>query len=330
MAKNSYNVKKRFFTTIIFTILSLAAGAERGIHTYVVSQYGQGDFKTIGEAIEAAPDYNEQETRIYITKGRYYEKIIIPESKRYITFIGEDVKNTVLYFDDYTTMQTTNGNKLGTSGTATLNIRAEDFRAENITFANTAGPIAQAVAVLVAGNRAIFENCRFLGYQDTLYTFAKDSKQLYRDCYIEGTVDFIFGAATAFFDHCTINCLRNGYITAAATQKDTPYGYVFKDCIITAEPDICGYVFLGRPWRPYAKTVFIDCTLGRFIAPEGWHNWNNTENERTAFYGEYNSRDCNGVGIDYSKRVKWSRKIQPDEYSIGKVLYDACRPEWYR
>ncbi len=321
---------KSTIITLTLLCLAIAGKAEKGVCTYVVSLNGNGDFKTIQEAVEAIPDYDERETKIFISAGVYHEKVVLPESKKNVLFIGEDKETTILSYDNYATMKNTDGKNIGTAGTATFYIYGDDFKAENMTFENTAGPIAQAVAVFVAGDRTVFQNCIFKGYHGTLYTFGKTSRQLYRNCYIEGCVDFIFGASTAFFDKCQIHCLRSGIITAASTQKEIKYGYVFKECCITAEPDVENKVYLGRPWRHYAKTVFIDCTMGDFIIPCGWNNWKSEEKEKTAFYGEYNSRDYNGKETDLSQRVTWTHAINPHDYSIDKVLSDANKPEWYR
>ena len=184
--------------------------------------------------------------------------------------------------------------------------------------------------MFVSDNGAVFNNCRFKGFQDTLYTYGKQSKQLYKNCYIEGTVDFIFGSSTAYFLNCKIHCLRNGYITAASTPENVKYGYVFRYCTITAEKEVTGGVFLGRPWRPYAKTVFIECTMGKFINSEGWNNWGSTEKEKTVTYGEADSYDFDGNIIDLSKRVAWAKTVNPDDYAIDKVLADNDKPEWYK
>jgi pectinesterase len=196
---------------------------------------------------------------------------------------------------------------------------APDFWAENITFQNSAGPVGQAVAIFVSGDRAVFKNCRFLGFQDTLYTYGKYSRQYYENCYIEGTVDFIFGSSTAVFKDCEIRSKRDAYITAASTPQGRDYGYVFINCKLTADPGV-EKVFLGRPWRPYAQTVFIHCEMGAHIRPEGWNNWGNVSNEKTAFYAEYGS---SGPGADISGRVPWAKKLNKKKlaaYSIEKVL----------
>ena len=162
-----------------------------------------------------------------------------------------------------------------------------------------------------------FKNCRFLGFQDTLYTYSKQSRQYYEDCYIEGTVDFIFGWSTAVFNRCHIHSKRDGYVTAPSTDKGKKYGYVFYDCKLTAEPEATK-VYLSRPWRPYAQAVFIRCELGKHILPVGWNNWGKKENEKTVFYAEYESR---GEGANPKARAAFSQQLKNLQgYEITTVL----------
>ena len=274
-------------------------------YDYVVAQDGSGDFFTVQEAINAVPDFRKNiRTTILVRKGTYKEKIIIPESKINISLIGED--GAVLTNDDFASKKNVFGENMGTSGSSSCYIYAPDFYAENITFENSSGPVGQAVACFVSADRAFFKNCRFLGFQDTLYTYSKQSRQYYEDCYIEGTVDFIFGWSTAVFNRCHIHSKRDGYVTAPSTNKRKKYGYVFYDCKLTAEPEATK-VYLSRPWRPYAQAVFIRCELGRHILPEGWNNWGKKENEKTAFYAEYESR---GEGANPKARAAFSRQLK--------------------
>ena len=173
---------------------------------------------------------------------------------------------------------------------------------ENITFANGAGPVGQALALRADGDRLVFRHCRFLGWQDTI--LVNRGRHYFVDCYIEGHVDFIFGAATAYFDRCHIHCLRDGYVTAASTPEDTAHGYIFADCRITAADGVKTY--LGRPWRDYAKTIFLRTELTAAVRPEGWHNWNKPQAEKTTFYAEYGST---GPGASPATRVPWARPL---------------------
>lgn len=285
-------------------------------YDYVVAQDGSGNFFTVQEAINAVPDFRKNiRTTILVRKGVYKEKIVIPESKINISLIGED--GAVLTNDDFANKKNVFGENMGTSGSSGCYIYAPDFYAENITFENSSGPVGQAVACFVSADRAFFKNCRFLGFQDTLYTYSKQSRQYYEDCYIEGTVDFIFGWSTAVFNRCHIHSKRDGYVTAPSTDKGKKYGYVFYDCKLTAEPEATK-VYLSRPWRPYAQAVFIRCELEKHILPEGWNNWGKKENEKTAFYAEYESR---GEGANPKARAAFSRQLKNLKgYEIKTVL----------
>lgn len=282
----------------------------------VVAKDGSGDFFTVQEAINAVPDYRKNaRTTILIKEGSYKEKVIIPASKNAVSLIGQgEVKIT---YDDYASKPNIFGENKGTSGSSSCYIYAPDFYAENITFENTSGPVGQAVACFVSADRAYFKKCRFLGFQDTLYTYGKGCRQYYDECYIEGTVDFIFGWSTAVFNRCHIHSIGNGYITAPSTDKGQKYGYVFYNCEITANSDV-DKVYLSRPWRPYAQAVFIQCNMGKHILPEGWDNWRNKNNEKTVFYAEYKSK---GEGANPEKRVAYSKQLKNTEgYSIEEVL----------
>lgn len=291
-------------------------------YNFVVAQDGSGDFTTVQAAINAVPDYRKAgPTRIYIKKGMYKEKIVIAESKQGVQLIGED--GAVLTYDDYAQKPNIFGEEKGTSGSGSIYIFGPDFMAENITFENTSGPVGQAVACHVAGDRAVFRRCRFLGFQDTLYTFGENTREYYEDCYIEGTVDFIFGKATAVFNRCELRSKRTGgFLTAPATPQGSNYGYVFYDCKLTADEGVeAGSVWLSRPWRPYGKTVFIRCEMGQHIRPEGWNNWGKTDNERTAYYAEY---QCYGKGADTSRRVAWSHQLKDaNAYVMTNILKGA-------
>lgn len=282
----------------------------------VVAKDGSGDFFTVQEAINAVPDYRKNaRTTILIKEGSYKEKVIIPASKNAVSLIGQgEVKIT---YDDYASKPNIFGENKGTSGSSSCYIYAPDFYAENITFENTSGPVGQAVACFVSADRAYFKKCKFLGFQDTLYTYGKGCRQYYDECYIEGTVDFIFGWSTAVFNRCHIHSIGNGYITAPSTDKGQKYGYVFYNCEITANSDV-DKVYLSRPWRPYAQAVFIQCNMGKHILPEGWDNWRNKNNEKTVFYAEYKSK---GEGANPGKRVAYSKQLKNTEgYSIEEVL----------
>lgn len=291
-------------------------------YDYVVAKDGSGDFFTIQEAINAVPDFRKAaRTTILVRKGVYKEKLVIPASKINVSLIGQE--GAVISYDDYASKKNVFGEEKSTSGSASCYIYAPDFYAENITFENTSGPVGQAVAAFIDGDRVMFRNCRFLGFQDTLYTYGKDSRQYYEDCYIEGTVDFIFGWSTAVFNRCTINSKGDGYIAAPSTDMGKPYGYLFYDCKLTADKGV-NKVYLARPWRPYAQAVYIRCEMGKHIAPEGWNNWDKKEAERNSFFAEYQSK---GEGASNETRVSYSHQLTSlKDYDIEKVL--AGQDNW--
>lgn len=285
-------------------------------YDFVVAKDGSGDYFTIQDAINAVPDFRKgKRTTISVRSGEYKERVIVPECKINIALIGQT--GAILTNDGYASKKNSLGDEMSTSGSATCYIYAPDFYAENMTFANTAGRVGQAVACFVSADRAYFKQCRFLGNQDTLYTYGRGCRQYYEDCYVEGTVDFIFGWSQAVFNRCTIHSLGKGYLTAPSTDKDQKYGYVFYDCRMTADEGVSG-VFLSRPWRPYAKAVFIRCNLGKHIAPEGWNNWGRKSNEKTVFYAEYQSY---GEGASPKTRVPYSTQLKNlKDYQIEDVL----------
>ena len=286
-------------------------------YDFVVAKDGSGDFFTVQEAINAVPDFRKEgRTTIYIRKGVYKEKLIIPESKINVSLIGAE--GAVISGDDYASKPNRFGENMSTSGSSSCYIYAPDLICENLTFENTAGRVGQAVACFVSGDKVIFRNCRFLGNQDTLYNFGKHCRQYFENCYIEGTVDFIFGSSTAVFNRCTIHSLSKGYLTAPSTPQDEAYGYVFIDCRLTAADGV-EKVYLARPWRPYGKSVFIHCEMGDHILPVGWHNWNKKEAEKTCFFAEYENT---GAGAATKKeRAKFSHQLKNLKgYSIEEIL----------
>ncbi len=301
----------KYITSILFFLL-ISPITFGNNFDFVVAADGSGDFRTVQQAINAVPDFRKKQTIIHIKNGIYKEKLVLPASKTNVVFVGEDVARTILTYDDYASKQNRFGEEMGTTGSSSFFIFAEGFRSENITFENSSGPVGQAVAVRIDGDKVAFYNCRFLGFQDTLYPHGENSRQYYKNCYIEGTVDFIFGWSTAVFEECTIYCKSKGYITAPSTNENTKYGFVFIKCKITGDAPEAS-VYLGRPWRPYGKSVFLNCEMGKMIRPEGWHNWNKPEAEETAFFAEFNSV---GEGTSSATREKWSHLLSPDEAAV--------------
>ncbi|MFL5738989.1 MAG: pectinesterase family protein [Flavisolibacter sp.] len=302
----------QFFFILIALAPALRAFSQPYPSSFTVAQDGTGDFKTIQEAVNAVRDLSQVQVTIKIKNGIYHEKLVIPSWKTNISLVGENRDSTIISNNDYSGKPFPNGrdalgkDKFTTYNSYTVLVEGNDFSAENITIQNTAGRVGQAVALHVEGDRCQFRNCRILGNQDSLYTATQGSRQYYRDCFIEGTTDFIFGEAVAVFDHCTIKSLVNSYITAASTRPGQEYGFVFFDCKLISDT-AAKKVYLGRPWRPYAKTVYIRCEMGAHIVKEGWDNWRNPENEATSFYAEYKST---GVGGYSMQRVKWSHQLK--------------------
>ena len=315
---------------VSFLCLNLSA-AEPDI---VVAADGSGDFLTVQEAINAAPDYEHGRiTSIFIKPGTYHEMVTIPHNKFRLRIYGENPETTVISFGKFAEQKwPLTGERVGTSGSATMYIHSSYVTMENITVENTAGEgkeIGQAVALFTDGDFLFFRNCRFIGNQDTLYTYGRYGKDggvkrnYYLDCYIEGTTDFIFGPSICYFENCTIHSKKNSYVTAASTFEGQKYGYVFHKCTLTAAEGI-SKCYLGRPWGAYAKTVFIECKLGGHILPEGWHNWNKPGKpvtEECCYYAEYNNT---GAGAATSGRVPWSHQLTEEEaaeYTFEKVMF---------
>ncbi|MBW2961767.1 pectinesterase family protein [Mesonia aestuariivivens] len=316
---NNFDLDKNYTNLEVYTnqLIHQKDTASKA-YDFIVAKDGTGDFDNLTQLINNLPNFRKNETKVYIKNGVYKEKLVLPSSKTHITFVGENKEKTILTYDDYATKLNDFGEEIGTTGSTSFFVLANHFKAKNLTFENSAGPIAQAVAVRVDGDQVIFENCNFLGNQDTLYLHGKESRQYYNNCYIEGTVDFIFGWSVGLFTNCQIHSKSPGYVTAASTSKGAEYGMVFKKCNFTGDTEK-NTVYLGRPWRDYAQTVLINCSLGEHIKTEGWHNWNKPEAEKTSFYAEYNS---SGQGAS-NQRVKWAKKVSKNDlekYTLSKMI----------
>lgn len=318
----------------------------------------ENEFSTIAAALQSIPEGVNEPITIMIKNGIYKEKLVIKKSN--LTLIGESKEHTILTYDDYAEMKMEDGSKRGTFRTPSVFIDANDFTAKNLTFQNSAGYgrlVGQALALYVDGDRIVFDNCILLGSQDTLFTaplpptanqpggftgpkeFAPriNGRHYYRNCYIRGDVDFIFGSATAYFDQCEIFSQKTddlppakegeeqknyGYVTAASTAEGQAYGYVFSHCRLTSDcPNHS--VYLGRPWRNFAKTVFLHCEIGAHIREEGWHDWNKTDAHSTMLYAEYKSTGEGAKAIAEGKRASFSKQLTDEEalsYTKEKVL----------
>ena len=308
-------MNKLLTTIIALCCLCSAANAAKSYDnpdTIVVARDGTGEFRNISEAIEVCRAFMDYHKVIFIKKGTYKEKIILPQWLQNIELLGEDRDQTVITYDDHANiLYPPTGKGMGTFRTYTLRVEGNDITFRNLTIENNAARLGQAVALHTQGDRLRFIGCRFLGNQDTVYTGTAHTRLWFRDCYIEGTTDFIFGPSTAWFEHCTIHCKADSYITAASTPQDAPYGYIFNDCTVTADPHV-SKVYLGRPWRDYGYTLFMNCTLPAQIRPEGWHHWQK-ERELTARYMEYQNR---GEGANAAARVAWSRQLTKKEAQL--------------
>ena len=300
-------MRKYLFIFLLITPISLlaqTANPQQYKYVFTVAKDGSGDYKYIQDAIDAMRVYPLAPITLYIKNGIYNEKIELPANNTDVIFIGESVEKTIINFNDYS-----GRGKLTTFTSYTAKISGNRFRAENISFVNSAGPVGQAVALYVDADKAVFKNCRFIGNQDTIFTAGENAGQLFIDCYIEGTTDFIFGPSTAVFQNCTIRAKSNSYITAASTTPGKLYGYVFLDCHILADSAV-NKLFLGRPWRSNAKTVFIRCELPAQIVKQGWDNWSNPANEKTVLYAEYKST---GAGANVKERAGWAKQLTDQE-----------------
>lgn len=303
------------------SVIGMNAQVSDNPDTLVVARDGTGQFRNIDEALEVCRAFMEYHKVIYVKKGVYKEKLILPSWLTNVEICGEDRDNTIITYDDHANIKSdqihSKSQKIGTFRTYTLRIDGSDITIKNITIENNAPRLGQAVALHTEGNRIKFLNCRFLGNQDTIYTGRGETKLLFKDCYIEGTTDFIFGPSTAWFENCDIFCKVNSYITAASTPQNVQYGYVFNNCHITLALEVTK-MCLGRPWRSYAHTVFMNCDLPKGIAPGGWNDWKKDTN--LVRYAEYNNR---GEGANTDKRVAWAKQLtkkDAKQLTIANVL----------
>lgn len=303
-------------------VLSLLAGKLFSQQKIIVAKDGSGQYTTVQAALDAVKEGNADTLTIFIKKGIYKEVIIVDARKHFIKLVGEDPLTTRLTYDNHAGTRLNNGDTLNTWTCASFFVYGNDFRAENLSFENSAGFTAgQAVGLRIEGNRASFKNCRITGNQDILFLSGSGVKHFFRDCYIEGTTDFIFGASTAVFINCHIHSKKNSHITAASTNSIIPFGFVFIDCKLTAD-SLINKVSLGRPWTPTASVTYINCWMGSHIIPEGWNNWRNPNNENTVRYAEYGS---SGPGANREGRVKWARQLTQEDlkkFTVKNILGD--------
>lgn len=323
---------KRIILSIVLVLVAFSYANSQTIskskdeYSKIVAQDGSGDYTTIQKAIDDSKSFPYQRITIFVKNGTYYEKLEIHEWNSNISLIGESKEKTVISYDDY--FSKINSGINSTFKTYTVLVEGDGFVAKNITIQNTSGEVGQAVALTIHANQVAIFNCNILGNQDTLYVTGSGFKNYFKDCYIEGTTDFIFGSATAYFENCIIHSLKDSYITAASTPEGIEYGFVFNNCSLKANKNVT-QVYLGRPWRIYAKTVFLNCKMDNHIRPEGWHNWSKTDAEKSSFYAEYN---CSGAGYSPKTRVNWSYQLDAsqaqkytEENCLGVSFYDFIK-----
>lgn len=292
----------------------------------IVAADGSGDYRSIQEAINNTKSFPYDRVTIYIKNGIYKEKIQIYEWNSNLSIIGEDREHTVITYDDY--FSKIDKGRNSTFHTPTLLVNASGTILKNLKIVNTAGQVGQAIALSITADKVKVENCSIIGNQDTVYLSGERNKNYFKNCHIQGTTDFIFGQATAVFENCTIHSKSDSYITAASTPKGVPYGFVFIGCKLTADKGV-EKVYLGRPWRYNAKTVFIQCHMDTHIRPTGWHDWNKLESHHNTFYAEYQST---GPGGSADQRVEWSHQLSQEDlekYSLKIILKSANDTSWY-
>lgn len=312
----------KLINLLLILMLSSPAIFAQDKFTMTVALDGSGDFTSVQKAIDASKAFPDQRVTIFVKNGIYKEKLVVPSCNTRLSLIGESIDKTILTYDDY--FDKINRGRNSTFYTWTLLVLANDFRLENITVENSAGPVGQAVALHVEGDRCVFVNCRFPGNQDTVYAAGRYSRQYFYNCTIEGTTDFIFGEATVLFENCVIHCKSDSYITAASTPEGKPFGFVFLNCKITATEN-AKKVYLGRPWRNYAKVAYLKCDMGSFICPEGWHNWSKPESEKTTAFAEYGNT---GAGASTVRRVPWSHQLSEKEAANYSKEHIFVSPGW--
>ncbi len=288
---------------------------------YVVDCHGGGDFTSLQACFDALPSKPSEWRTIEIRPGTYREKLTLDvyKDKVRILGMGEAPEEVRLVWNDHTG-RVVDGHEMTTYDTWTLSLQADEVYLENLTIDNDA-PLGagQAVALETRGDRIHIHSCRLIGNQDTFFTKGYVSRVRVTDSYIEGTTDFIFGPSIVLFDRCTLHGKSESFLTAASTTERNQYGYVFRDCIVTVAPNV-EQLYLGRPWKTTARTVWIRCELPKEIAPAGWGDWHDTARRGMSFYAEYG---CRGEGADRSQRVDWSYILTEEqlaEYTPEKIF----------
>ncbi|WP_281632475.1 pectinesterase family protein [Flavobacterium luteolum] len=337
--KNFFYQWAVFIAFMIIVPNSLSAQTKDKI---TVAIDGSGDYVKIQDAVNAVLSDKAARTIIFIKNGLYNtEKIIVPVDKKRITFIGENREKTILSYHIFDCTGGLNnkcpaedaakweGQNIRTS--ASVTIQGDEFRAENVTFQNTAGPVGQALAVFITSDKNTFINCNFLGYQDTMLLGKDGTRSYFNNCMILGRTDYIYGGGIGYFDSCEIRSYGGGWITAPSTPKDQKYGFVFNKCKLTfignspRVNDDKQPFSLGRPWHNYPKVAWLNCEMSKELNPLGWPttwrmDYASTSSDLHLY--EYNNK---GAGADMSGRAKWEglKSISAAEaklYSVENVL----------
>lgn len=303
--QKTQEVKKVFLFLALLTCCGTSYGTSFITERYVVDCNGNGDFTTIQACLDALPSKPAAWRTVRIMPGVYREKVTLDVYKDKVAILGYGAR---IVWDDFSG-KIVDGYEMTTYDSYTMSLQSDEVYLAGLTVENDAGRVGQAVALETRGDRIWIDRCRLVGNQDTFFTKGYVSRVYVIDSYIEGTTDFIFGPSIVLFDNCTIHGKADSYITAASTTERNKYGYVFRNCRITAD-DSVSKLYLGRPWKSTARTVWLRCELPAAIRPEGWHNWRDPARERTSFYAEW---QCTGPGADRSGRVEWSHELTDEE-----------------
>lgn len=319
-------MKIKYLNALCFVLASALCLGQAELYKKMYFKIGKNsnaDFQSIQKAVNSLERSSYDSATLLISSGIYTEKIIIPPQVHDLTLLGENKDNTTITFDDHSgKIDPKTHKKITTFSSYTVLIQGNDIHFKNLTIKNASCNEGQAVALHVEGNRFIAINSNIVGCQDTLLTDGDNSYQYFENCFISGTTDFIFGPATAVFKDCIIESKKNSFVTAASTPQYHKFGYVFMNCKLIAT-EHAKKVYLGRPWRPFAKTVFLNCQLGSHIVPEAWDPWIDPrfpDKDKTVFYAEYKNT---GIGAKPEKRVSWSHQLTSKEaksYTLKNIF----------
>lgn len=309
------------------SLFAVRAFAEETVYT--VDCNGEGDFRTVQECLDALPSKPDGWRTVRILPGTYREKVTLDVYKNCVRIVGvggaEEVR---IVWNDFSG-RVVDGYEMSTYDTWTLSLQADDVILEGLTVENDAGRVGQAVALETRGDRIHINRCRLVGDQDTFFTKGYVSRVWVTDSWIEGTTDFIFGPSIVLFDRCRIHGKADSFLTAASTTERNLYGYVFRDCRVTADTSV-GRLYLGRPWKSTARTVWIRCELPAAICPEGWRDWHDSARKGDVYYAEYR---CTGPGADRRGRVAWSCELTDEEaafYTPERIFAKKTGSEQFR